>query len=206
MNCLRINIGIEHGNETFRREALDRPVTNKRMLDAFHACAGRNFVTVANSIIGFPEETRELIFDTIEFNRQLPREIEASGAFIFTPYHGTSLRDVAIRNGYLEPDSICSLNVTKGSILDMPQITSQELQGIARVFSFYVKMPKECFPKIRVSEGFDLIGEKTFLELREEFQARYRGSDVGPKENSSFDLVQDTKQWREGQSYSDLHG
>jgi hypothetical protein len=75
---------------------------------------------------------------------------------------------------------------------------------LQRLFNGFLIL--ECFPKIRVSEGFDLIGEKTFLELREEFQARYRGSDVGPKENSSFDLVQDTKQWREGQSYSDLHG
>ena len=122
------------------------------MLDAFRACAGRSFVTVANSIVGMRGETRELAFDTIEFNRQLPPEIEASGAFIFTPYHGTPLREVAIRDGYLEPDRICYLNVTKGSILDIPQFSADEIQGLCRVFSFYVKMPEDRRDDIRKAE------------------------------------------------------
>ena len=35
------------------------------MLNAFKMVAEKNYTTVANSIIGMPDETRELIFDTI---------------------------------------------------------------------------------------------------------------------------------------------
>ena len=43
-----------------------------------------------------PDETRDLIFDTINFVRKLPDTIDATGAFIFAPYHGTPLRTLAI--------------------------------------------------------------------------------------------------------------
>ncbi|MDC0033749.1 B12-binding domain-containing radical SAM protein [Alphaproteobacteria bacterium] len=204
MNCLRMNIGIEHGNEEYRRRVLQRPVTNERMLEAFGACAGRSFVTVANSIIGLPEETRELAFDTIKLNQQLPSDIEASGAFIFTPYHGTPLRKTALEKGYIEPDSICSLNVTKGSILDMPQFRADDIQNLCRVFSFYVKMPEDRWDEIHNVEisNDDLL----FANMRDEFNRDFRRSDVNPKDVSSFDLVIDKDKWANGSNFSDLHG
>ncbi|MEK9643920.1 MAG: radical SAM protein [Alphaproteobacteria bacterium] len=204
MNCLRMNIGIEHGNEQYRRKMLQRPVSNERMLEAFGACADHSFVTVANSIIGLPDETRDLAFDTIQFNRQLPKDIEASGAFIFTPYHGTPLRQYAVDKGYIDGDSICSLNVTKGSVLDMPHFRPEEIQRLCRVFSFYVKMPEDRWSDIHTVETVD--DEDAFTQLRDEFNRDFRRSDVGPKDVSSFDLVIDQDKWTEAQGYSDLHG
>ena len=210
MNCLRMNIGIEHGNEEYRKRVLLRAVSNEKMLESFRACAGRSFTTVANSIVGLPEETRELAFDTIKFNRQLPKEIEASGAFIFTPYHGTPLRAQAVANGYIDTENICSLNVTKGSILDMPQFRPEEIQGLCRVFSFYVKMPHERWDAISEAEQFTDKGEKKFEEIYSEFLANYRRSDSSPKDVSSFDLVVGSDEWEKAQQprpedFSDLH-
>ena len=210
MNCLRMNIGIEHGNEEYRKKVLKRAVSNEKMLNSFQACAGRSFTTVANSIIGLPEETRELAFDTIEFNRQLPKEIEASGAFIFTPYHGTPLRVEAVARGHVAEDSICSLNVTKGSLLDMPQFRPEEIQGLCRVFSFYVKMPREKWSDIAVAEKFSKEGEAMFETVREDFLANYRRSNTSPKDVSSFDLVVGSDEWEKAQDprpedFSDLH-
>ena len=189
---------------------LQRAVSNEKMLAAFRACAGRSFTTVANSIIGLPEETRELAFDTIAFNRQLPKEIEASGAFIFTPYHGTPLRTVATQKGYVDEDSICSLNVTKGSILDMPQFQPDDIRGLCRVFSFYVKMPEERWDDIAVAEKFDDEGERAFVKIREDFLANYRKSNANPKDVSSFNLVVGSDEWEKSrqprpEDFSDLH-
>ena len=210
MNCLRMNIGIEHGNEEYRKKVLKRAVSNEKMLKSFAACAGRSFTTVANSIIGLPEETRELAFDTIEFNRQLPKEIEASGAFIFTPYHGTPLRTDAVAKGYVDDDSICSLNVTKGSLLNMPQFRPDEIQGLCRAFSFYVKMPHERWDDIALAEKFTDEGEKKFAAIREDFLTNYRRSSASPKDVSSFDLVVGSDEWEKAQGpqpedFSDLH-
>ena len=67
-----------------------------------------------------PDENRELIFDTINFMRKLPRNIEATGAFIFAPYHGTPLRELAIQKGYIKEEEIASISNTTHSMLNMP--------------------------------------------------------------------------------------
>jgi radical SAM superfamily enzyme YgiQ (UPF0313 family) len=173
MNCLRMNIGIEHGNEKFRAEVLGRHVPTASYLKAFQACSGREFVCVANSIIGFPDETRDLAFDTIELNRALPEDIEATGAFIFTPYHGTKLRERAVRKGYLQPSTICSATVTNSSILNMPSFTPEAIKGLCRVFSFYTKMPQSRWPEIAHAELFDEMGEMAFQKLSHEYKEAY---------------------------------
>ncbi|WP_193186394.1 B12-binding domain-containing radical SAM protein [Nisaea sediminum] len=211
MNCLRINIGVEHGNPDYRANMLKRPVSNERMLTAFESAAGRSFTTVANSIIGMPDETRDLVFDTVEFNRQLPSDIEASGAFIFTPYHGTTLRNIAVQKGYVEDGVVCSLGTTRGSIINMPWLSTEEIQGLCRVFSFYVKFPKERWPEIKEAEKLTDKGNAKFEALRDEFVATYRRSDVNPKDVSSYDLVLNGEDdWKKaerksGDMYADLH-
>jgi radical SAM superfamily enzyme YgiQ (UPF0313 family) len=204
MNCLRINMGIEHGNEKFRRDVLDRPVNNETILEAFRSCVGRKFVTVSNSIIGYPDETRELVFDSIYLNRQLPKEIETSGTFIFTPYMGTTLREIALQKGYLKTDDICSsygpTQVQGDSILDMPQLSKDELRGLARVFSFYVGMPESRFDEIRMAERFDPEGENTFNRLREEFNSAYNES---PGETRNTNTYKEEN--KSGHDFPDLH-
>ena len=123
---------------------------------------------------GMPDETRELIFDTINFVRKLPENIDATGAFIFAPYHGTPLRTLAIEKGYLKDEEICSLSNTSESMLRMPTISKDEIQGIARVFSFYIKFPKDRWDEIKIAEQPTPEGEKMFVKLGKEFDEKYR--------------------------------
>ena len=61
----------------------------------------------------------------------MPENIDATGAFIFAPYHGTPLRTLAIEKGYLKDEEICSLSNTSESMLRMPTISKDEIQVIA---------------------------------------------------------------------------
>jgi len=176
MNCLRMSMGIEHGNEEYREKMLHRKVSNRRMLEAFEAVAGRSYAVNGNSIIGMPEETRELVFDTIEFNRRLPEEVESSGAFIFAPYHGTPLRQVAIQKGYLDPETVCSLDDPSASMLDMPGLPRDEIVGLARTFSLYAKMDRNAYPAIRKAEQLDAEGERQFALLQKRYQMEFYGA------------------------------
>ena len=117
MNMLRMNIGIEHGNYNYRRTYLKRNVKDEVQIRAFEIASQHKYTSCANSIIGMPDETRDLIFDTINFVRKLPNNIDATGAFIFAPYHGTPLRELAIKKGYIKEDEICSLSNTSESML-----------------------------------------------------------------------------------------
>tara|TARA_B110000211_G_scaffold229929_1_gene288553 strand:- start:11692 stop:13275 length:1584 start_codon:yes stop_codon:yes gene_type:complete len=174
MNMLRMNIGIEHGNYEYRRNYLKRNVKDEVQIRAFEIAAEHDYASCANSIIGMPDETRDLIFDTINFVRKLPDSIDATGAFIFAPYHGTPLRDLAIRKGYIKDEEICSLSNTSESMLRMPTITKNEIQGLAKTFSLYTKFPKERWPEIKIAESDDVEGKKMMDKLGKEFDSTYR--------------------------------
>ena len=147
MNCGRLNIGIEHGNEEFRRKVIKRSVTNKKMTESFKIAHASGVPIVANNIIGFPDETRELIFDTIKFTKSLRKYVVDAGAFIFAPYWGTPLRD-----------------------------TCKELSGLARTFPFYVTLPEEDYPLIKKAENFDEEGERAYKMLKETYLGKVRES------------------------------
>ena len=175
MNMLRMSIGIEHGNADYREKYLSRRVSDELMHQAFKMVADKNYTTCANSIIGMPDETRELIFDTINLNRSLPDQVDATGAFIWAPYHGTSLRDLAVKKGYVSEKKIASISNCARSMLTMPTITQNEIQGLARTFSFYVKFPKERYSEIKIAEKFNNAGNEMFGRLSAEFLETYRG-------------------------------
>jgi anaerobic magnesium-protoporphyrin IX monomethyl ester cyclase len=175
MNMLRMSIGIEHGNADYREKYLSRKVSDELTHKAFKMVADKNYTTCANSIIGMPDETRELIFDTINLNRSLPDQVDATGAFIWAPYHGTPLRDLAVKKGYISKEDVASLSNTTRSMLTMPTITKNEIQGLARTFSFYVKFPKERYSEIKIAEKFNNAGNEMFEKLSAEFTETYRG-------------------------------
>jgi len=173
MNMLRMSIGIEHGNAQYRKEYLNRVVSNEKTIESFKIVADKKYTTIANSIIGMPDETRSLIFDTINLSRSLPNSINASGTFIWAPYHGTELRDLAVSKGYVGEHEIASISNCSRSMLTMPSISKDEIQGLARTFSFYVKFPKNRFPDIKIAEKFDAAGNAMWEKLSDEFAEKY---------------------------------
>lgn len=170
MNCDRMSIGIEHGNEEFRKKILKKHFTNKQAIDAFKILEKSTIPVTVNNIIGFPDETRELAFDTINLNRKITAD--SINSFFFVPYHGTPLREYAIEKGYLDsktkPDSLM-----RSSILDMPQFPADEIKGLVRTFPLYVKMPKPYYEKIRIAEQLNKEGDEMLVELREVFFDKY---------------------------------
>ena len=123
-----------------------------------------------NNIMGFPDETRDLVFDSIELNRKLGTD--SVNAYIFTPYRGTNMYTDATSKGYLDPDAETNSIIT-GSILNMPTITKEELMGLVRTFSLYVKFDKEEWPDIAVAEKFADEGTAMFEELSKRYYERF---------------------------------
>lgn len=169
VGCHRVSLGIEHGNERFRREVVDRKISNEELIEKTNLI-GRRIPVSVNNITGFPTETRELAFDTIRLNRELV--VDTMNCYTFMPYHGTPLRTLAIRLGLLDPDAVtCSL--TAQSILKMPQYPPSEIMGITRCFSLYARLPESLWPQIRRAEVDDEEGNAIFSELRGRYIARY---------------------------------
>lgn len=170
MNCQNLQFGIEHGNEEFRTRLLNRPGSNEQMLKALKIVEKYRIDYTVNNIIGFPDETRELVFDTINFNRQInPSTINC---YFFTPYRGTALYEYCVEHGYLDKDAKVH-QLLDGVELKMDTISYQELKGLQRTFPLYVKMPEEEWDKIRIAERFDEEGNRMFEELSKLYRERY---------------------------------
>ncbi len=170
VNCNRISIGLEHGNEEFRDKIVGKSFSNKRMVDVFALLANSTIPITVNNILGFPGETRELIFDTIELNRQLGAD--SYNAYYFTPYHGTAMRRDAVEKGYVAEDAETGTLMTR-SIMNMPTISGEEIMGLVRTFSLYVKFPRREWPEIAIAEKFTPEGNAKFAELSKRYYERF---------------------------------
>ncbi len=170
MNCQSISIGIETGNEQFRLKYLNKKATNKVIINAFHTVQKFNIRTVGFILIGFPFETREYIFETIELIRQT-RLSSPNLGFVY-PFKGSKLREMVLKEGLFD-ESIEINNTPQYSrdcpMIRNPQITKDEYRGIYRTFLFYCKFPKEYYPDISIAERFDQEGNAMYKKLRELF-------------------------------------
>ena len=173
LNCIRANVGLEHGNEEFRRNVVLRKLKNSEITRAFKIVGDSSISTAANNIIGFPTETRDLIFDTIELNREVAQDVDSVSCFIFSPYHGVPLREMSVDNGYLSPDKLADTNSFQTSILKMPDLTDETLRGLQRTFTMYVRFPKDRWNEIKKAEDLTPEGDMVFEELSEELRAEY---------------------------------
>ena len=119
--------------------------------------------------MGFPHETRELAFDTIEFNRKV--DSNDRNAYAFTPFHGTPLRKECERLGLLKYEDISKSIVARidENPLDMPQFPRSEVNKIIKTFNMYVKFPKSRWPEIKMAEEETPEANRIYNNLRDEF-------------------------------------
>lgn len=171
VNCNRISIGLEHGNEEFRNKIVGKGFANQRIVEVFNLFRESSIPVTINNILGFPGETREYIFDTIELNRQLCSD--SVNAYYFTPYRGTAMRKDALEKGYIKEDEETGAPIIGTFALDMPTISRQEIMGLVRTFSLYVKFPKEEWPEIALAEQFTPEGNAKFADLSKRYYERF---------------------------------
>ena len=170
----RLGVGIEHGNEKFRKEVLNRHYTNKQLIDSLKIVEKHKIPFSVNNIIGLPDETPELVMDTIEINRKIP-PADSVSCSIFQPYHGTKLRELSVKRGYITNDVIAPTNADF-SILNMPKFPKEKISGLRRTFNMYVKFPKNRWDEIKLAEQFTPEGDAIWQKLREEFIKKFFSS------------------------------
>ena len=166
----RMAFGIEHGNEKFRTEMLDRRWSNKNIIEKVKIPQKYGVKYSVNNITGFPKETKKLAFDTIELNRAF--NSDNANIHTFVPFHGTPLRKVCEDMGYIKPETITKC-LTNDSSLVMPQYPPEEIAAIRKCFNLYVKFPKNRWKEIERAEQNDKEGTRIFENLRAEYLEVY---------------------------------
>ena len=162
VGAYRISFGIECGNPDFRQKVLLRKPSNQQIIDSFKTIHESGIAFSANLIIGFPGETRELVMETVELVKQI-KGYDTITVSIFTPYRGTVLQKVAVKNGWLDKDHI-TIHTTSSSVLKMPKpyLSSKDIDGLMKTIPLYVYFPKSEWKNIRKAEENDDEGKKIY--------------------------------------------
>lgn len=97
--CRIVCIGIESGNEQFRRTMYKRNMSNEALIRAFDLLRKHGLASYAFNIVGAPDETFSHYLDTVKLNRL----VRPDGWQIttFYPYPGSELYEYAHKKGYL---------------------------------------------------------------------------------------------------------
>lgn len=173
VGAYRISFGIESGNEQFRKHVLKRNTTNLKLREYFDTFVNAGIPFSINLIIGFPGETRELVMDTIRFVQTL-QGYDTITCSVFTPYHGTVLREVAIKNKWLEKDYITK-HTTSNSALNMaaPYLSSSDIDGIIRVITLMCYFPESEWENLKRAEVDDEEGNRLLKHYSEIYQNEF---------------------------------
>ena len=125
-------------------------------------------------MLGFPGETRDLIFDTVEFMRAA--KVHSPSINFVYPFKGTALRDQVIREKLFDPATE-EYGTAQWSrdfpAIYNPDISREEYAGIFRTFIFYCKMPIKYWGDLKIAEKFTNQGNAMFKKMGEVYLNEY---------------------------------
>jgi radical SAM superfamily enzyme YgiQ (UPF0313 family) len=123
--CDQITYGVESGSPRIRYDVMRRPVKNQRFIDVFRWTQEAGIRVTANFMLGLPEETPEDLQMTVDLATQL--DIMDFGYFVFYPYPGTQLFQIALAKGYIPDDYQGRPANHRESILTLPTLTNADI-------------------------------------------------------------------------------
>ena len=157
LGCLKLNMGVEHGDYDFRKEVIGRVYHNEKAIEAFKIARDAGLSTTCNFIIGYPYETMENCMKSVELAAQLG--CNDTNAFIYTPYHGTPMRDMCVKEGFIDDDLIVEMRSDdQGTYLDMPAPYMSK-EDIQYMFNNFVRLFRERERELTSRTSFVKIGE-----------------------------------------------
>jgi len=133
----RIDLGVETGNEDLRRKVLRRPMSNQQILETARAARKVGMQVKTLNMVGLPGETPQMHMETVRLNRQIRPTIV--GLSVFTPFPGTDLYEVCVKEGYLPPHKEIPYDVAfHKCILRMPHFTAKQIHRCYSLFGIRV--------------------------------------------------------------------
>ena len=96
--CMAVWFGVESGSEKILGQ-MNKKIKLNQTRSAFKTAQKLGLMTIASAVIGFPGETEETAWETINFIKELnPDDI---GFYVATPYPGTPMYELVKKNGWL---------------------------------------------------------------------------------------------------------
>jgi len=100
--CDIVYIGLECGNEEFRKKILNRLATNEQIIKKCKLMKSAGLRIFTFNMVGFPFETESIMEETLGLNKQI--EPDEGTCFFFYPYKGTKLYSICKENNLLKEE------------------------------------------------------------------------------------------------------
>lgn len=162
MGCKTFAIGIESGNEWIRQNVLNRRISNEKLIEKFNIVNKYKIRTSAYNMIGLPHEDRNAIFDTIKVNRAV--QSSSNSLSFLEPYKGTKIRQICEAEKLVSADYDPIYNLEEPHFATQ-HLTKEELVGLFKTFTLYIRLPEYMWPIIRLAEENTLQGNEIMDSL-----------------------------------------
>ncbi len=172
MGCKSVSIGMECGNQEFRKKILNKPTSNDKYRNAFSILKKEGIRTSSFIMLGLPYETEENILKSIELCQEFGIDTVSLG--IFYPYKGTSLRETCFSEGLLDKDTIennellyqDSLLTRQEPALKLTGISNKDVMWYLNNFILYLETPKHLWPVVDAMKSSENLYEELMPILK----------------------------------------
>ncbi len=124
--CIAVWFGVESGSQNML-EKMHKRIKLEQTKKAYRMSRELGLMTVASVVLGFPGETEETVWETVNFVKQL--NTNDVGFYIATPYPGTPLYDQVKEKGWLKITDFNRYD-TATPIFETPYLSMEKLSEI----------------------------------------------------------------------------
>lgn len=146
-HCKTVIVGVEHGNEEYRKKFLKKTVTNRELIHAFEKIREFGIGTLSSNMVGLPEETPELARDTIRLNRILKPDLMIFNTW--KPLPGTFLYEHALKKGYVIQESLLEGFDSERLSLSQPTMSQEEFKQIIKEMGDFIRELHPDYPCLK---------------------------------------------------------
>jgi len=156
--CMAVWLGVESGSQLII-EKMHKKIKLDQTRSAFKAARELGIMTIANVVLGFPGETEQTAWETINFIKELnPGDV---GFYIATPYPGTPLYELVKQSGWLKTTDFNHYD-TATPTFETPLLSMEKLREIRykALQQFYLR-PRYVLGMLRRGGIYGISSVKT---------------------------------------------
>lgn len=144
--CYLVRMGLETGNERFRKKVIRKFVSNQQLIDATNRLYENGVPVSYQFMLGLPGETFELALETLDLAAKISRRNTIRAPNIFKPFPKLDLSQYGIDIGLYNPDDIgaqSDIGTKEGTNNGCFRIDSEglKIEKLARFAHIYLNFP-----------------------------------------------------------------
>jgi radical SAM superfamily enzyme YgiQ (UPF0313 family) len=156
--CIAVWLGVESGSEAILG-AMNKRIKLDQTRLAYKTAHDVGLITIANVVLGFPGETEETAWETINFLKKLnPDDV---GFYVATPYPGTPMYELVKQKGWLRITDFDKYDTAQPTF-ETPWLSMEKIREIRyKAYQQFYLRPSYVFRMLRRGGTYGMSAVKT---------------------------------------------